>query len=122
MTLQGGMLRCREGILCRQREGLQFLTRLKLGCFPGIPRRGSPRRDWRRSLGKWLKAAMLLRIREELPQVRVVATGNATSNAAMLSINVRLGFKPHREGIGVQMSLDELEAYLRSRGVELGAS
>ncbi len=36
-----------------------------------------------RGLGKWLKAAMLLRIREEFPKVKVVVTGNASSNAAI---------------------------------------
>lgn len=65
-----------------------------------------------RGLGKWLKAAMLLKVREEFPQVRVVATGNATSNAPMLTINERLGFKPHREGIAGQIALDALEDYL----------
>ncbi len=65
-----------------------------------------------RGLGKWLKAAMLLRVREEFPQVNVVVTGNATSNAAMLSINERLGFKPHKEGIMAQISLESLEHYL----------
>ncbi len=65
-----------------------------------------------RGLGKWLKAAMLLRVREELPEVKVVITGNATINAAMLSINVRLGFKPHREGMEGQIPLEKVEAYL----------
>ncbi|MFQ5837150.1 MAG: GNAT family N-acetyltransferase [Thermoplasmata archaeon] len=65
-----------------------------------------------RGLGKWLKAAMLLRVREEFPQVKVVVTGNATSNAAMLSINERLGFKPHKEGVLAQVTLRSLEAYL----------
>ncbi len=70
-----------------------------------------------RGLGKWLKAAMLLRVREEYPGVEVVVTGNATSNAPMLGINVRLGFKPHREGMAAQIALDDLEAYLRSKGL-----
>ncbi len=69
-----------------------------------------------RGLGKWLKADMLLRLREELPQVEVVVTGNATSNAAMLSINRRLGFRLHRESVTAQMSRERLEAYLQSRG------
>ncbi len=73
-----------------------------------VPHRG-------RGLGKWLKAAMLLRVREEFPQVKVVVTGNATSNAPMLSINQRLGFKPHREGAAYQISVDGLEEYLGSR-------
>ncbi len=65
-----------------------------------------------RGLGKWLKAAMLIKVREEYPQVKVVRTGNATSNEAMLSINVRLGFKPYREGVEAQIPLKALEAYL----------
>jgi GNAT superfamily N-acetyltransferase len=65
-----------------------------------------------RGLGKWLKAAMLLRIREEFPKVKIVVTGNATSNAAMLSINERLGFRVHKEGVMAQSTLESLEAYL----------
>ncbi len=71
------------------------------------------RRPYRgRGLGKWVKAAMLLRVREEFPQVRVVRTGNAFSNAPMLSINERLGFQLYREGMEVQIGLKDLEAYL----------
>lgn len=66
-----------------------------------------------RGLGKWLKAATLLRVREKFPQVEVVVTDNATSNAAMLSINERLGFRPHKEGVWAQITLEALEDYLR---------
>jgi GNAT superfamily N-acetyltransferase len=69
-----------------------------------------------RGLGKWLKAANLLRVRRELPDVNVVVTGNATTNAAMLSINERLGFQEHKEGIMAQMSLEALEEYLNKAG------
>ncbi len=65
-----------------------------------------------RGLGKWLKTAMLLKMREEFPQVNVVTTGNATTNAPMLSINDRLGFEVHKEGISAQMSLEKLGEYL----------
>ncbi len=65
-----------------------------------------------RGLGKWLKAAMLQRVRKEFPQVSVVVTGNATTNTAMLSINERLGFRPHRDGILAQIDLESLEEYL----------
>ncbi len=44
------------------------------------------------ALGKWLKAAMLERIRAEAREAKVVRTGNAFSNAPMLGINDALGF------------------------------
>ena len=44
-----------------------------------------------RGLGKWLKAAMLLQVREIYPQLRTVAAGNASSNVPMLAINKKMG-------------------------------
>ncbi len=46
-----------------------------------------------KGLGKWLKANMLLHIRDQYPEVKTIVTGNADSNAPMLSINERMGFK-----------------------------
>jgi hypothetical protein len=46
-----------------------------------------------RGLAKWAKAAMLLRLRDERPEVLCVRTSNAFSNDAMLAINTALGFK-----------------------------
>ena len=46
-----------------------------------------------RGLGKWLKAEMLLHVREHFPEVSMILTGNADENAPMLSINKRMGFK-----------------------------
>lgn len=65
-----------------------------------------------RGLGKWLKAAMLLHVREEFPQVTVVSTGNATTNEAMLAINRRLGFRKHKETENFQITLEAVERYL----------
>lgn len=82
--------------------------------FLGQGLTGVRTRHLRRGLGKWLKAAMLLRVRAEFPQVRVVRTGNATENEAMLSINNRLGFRPHKHPVIVEITVDALEAYLAS--------
>jgi hypothetical protein len=46
-------------------------------------------------LGLWIKADMLCRLRAERPDMTEVITGNAASNAYMLRINIRLGFRPH---------------------------
>lgn len=71
--------------------------------------------DYRgRGIGKWLKAAMLLYVREKYPEVNIVTTGNATTNAPMLSINNRLGFKVHKESINAQMTIDQLTKYFDS--------
>jgi len=61
-----------------------------------------------RGLGKWLKASMLLHIRNAYPQVRTVTTENAGSNAAMLAINHALGFKLTREVTYFQVHRDRL--------------
>jgi GNAT superfamily N-acetyltransferase len=46
-----------------------------------------------RGLGRWLKAANILRLLDEKPDVRAVETWNDGSNAAMLSINEAMGFR-----------------------------
>jgi mycothiol synthase len=47
-----------------------------------------------RGLAKWLKASMLRKVLDEVPEARSVVTGNAYSNDAMLAINNALGFRP----------------------------
>jgi GNAT superfamily N-acetyltransferase len=47
-----------------------------------------------RGIGRWLKAAMALKLRESYPEARRIDTYNAGSNAPMLSINVEMGFHP----------------------------
>ncbi len=61
-----------------------------------------------RGLGKWIKAAMLEKIRAEHPQAEWMITGNAESNGPMLSINHRLGFKEYRAGAAYQLSRERL--------------
>jgi len=68
-----------------------------------------------RGLGKWLKAIMLKNIKEDFPQVKIVRTDNATTNAPMLSINERLGFKIHKEAITGQIQIDGLGKYLEGK-------
>ena len=58
-----------------------------------------------KGLGRWLKAANLLRLLDERPQVEVVDTENAGSNAPMLGINVALGFRPLADTETVQLKL-----------------
>jgi mycothiol synthase len=61
-----------------------------------------------RGLGKWIKAAMLAHLHEIYPQAQWVATENAGSNAPMLAINKKLGFKEYRAGTEYQIGRDGL--------------
>ena len=63
-------------------------------------------------LGLWIKADMLLRLRAERPDMTEVITGNAASNAHMLRINTRLGFRPHRAMAEWQGEVGELVSRL----------
>jgi GNAT superfamily N-acetyltransferase len=69
-------------------------------------------RPWRgRGLAKALKAAMLRQIHENHPEVEAMSTGNAEMNAAMRSINVRAGFKVHRQFVEYQVTRDALDLW-----------
>lgn len=63
-------------------------------------------------LGMWLKADMLCRLRAERPDVGELLTGNAASNAHMLAINDRIGYRPHRTVLGWQAEVSALQARL----------
>jgi mycothiol synthase len=63
-----------------------------------------------RGLGKWLKAAMVLHMRELYPKAEWFRTENAGSNAPMLGINTKMGFKTYRVGSEYQITRDRLAA------------
>jgi GNAT superfamily N-acetyltransferase len=59
-----------------------------------------------------LKAAMLREIRRSYPSVSTVITYNGQSNATMVAINKKLGFKIHRQGGIYQIDRDSIGAWL----------
>ena len=61
-----------------------------------------------RGLGKWLKAELLLRMKEKFPEWVYVATGNDETNAPMLSINERMGFKQFKLFKSYKFSVKEM--------------
>jgi GNAT superfamily N-acetyltransferase len=71
------------------------------------------------ALGKWLKAAMTLRVMDERPNVTEIRTGNADSNDAMLGINTLMGYKPFIDQATWELSTAQAEAWLDKRGVAL---
>ncbi|NHJ05558.1 MAG: GNAT family N-acetyltransferase [Candidatus Heimdallarchaeota archaeon] len=66
-----------------------------------------------KGLGKWLKAEMLFFIRKKYPHVKFISTGNADSNAAMLSINNRMGFRLHHHSRTYKFKVSELEKKIK---------
>lgn len=71
------------------------------------------------ALGKWLKAAMTLRVINERPNVTEIRTGNADSNDAMLGINKEMGYKPFIDQAIWELAVDDAAAWLVARGVDL---
>ena len=67
-----------------------------------------------RGLGRWLKAAMFLKLIAERPEVDRIDTGNAESNAPMLAINVEMGFRPLLAESVWQVPLETAEAAFSS--------
>jgi GNAT superfamily N-acetyltransferase len=63
-------------------------------------------------LGLWIKADMLVRLRAERPDITALLTGNAASNAHMLRINDRLGYRLWSTTHGWQADGAELAARL----------
>lgn len=61
-----------------------------------------------RGIGKWLKAEMIVYLKEHYPGINEIDTGNATTNAPMLSINRRLGFRTVRDDVTFKISVNNL--------------
>ncbi|HUT79712.1 MAG TPA: GNAT family N-acetyltransferase [Candidatus Bathyarchaeia archaeon] len=68
-----------------------------------------------RGLAKWIKAAMLLHLRENYPTIKYFRTGNASANLPMLSINERLGFKLIFHRYDFNLNIEEIEKKLYFR-------
>jgi GNAT superfamily N-acetyltransferase len=115
--------RVRESIK-RGEETVILLSRELDGRFSGMTlvdynRETEPGRVWQglsgvrkayqgRGIGKWLKAEMIAYLREHYPGMTEIDTGNATTNAPMLSINRRLGFQTVRDNVTFKIGVDEL--------------
>lgn len=56
-------------------------------------------------LGRWLKASMLLWMHDERPELSVIDTWNATSNAHMIAVNEALGCEVSQLGVAMQRTL-----------------
>ncbi|MCY3413956.1 MAG: hypothetical protein INQ03_20100 [Candidatus Heimdallarchaeota archaeon] len=96
-----------------------------LGYNPETPTRmgvgltGVPVKYRGRGLGKWCKAAIMKHAKDNYEGLEYINTGNATSNAPMLSINNRIGFKKFKEQYTAQMMLPQLKAYLERQSIEI---
>ena len=101
----------------READGsLSGLT--EIVCEKGMPYRveqgltGVRKEHRGRGLGKWLKAEMQFFIRDELPEVEHINTGNADTNAPMRSINERMGFKRYHTELCYRFELEALRLSL----------
>ena len=61
-----------------------------------------------KGIGKWLKAQMILHIKDTYPDAERIITGNAEANAPMLSINTRMGFKKYKGGEGYKFKVEDI--------------
>jgi mycothiol synthase len=66
-----------------------------------------------KGIGKWVKARMAQRVLDDLPEARYIRTDNAGTNAAMLAINIAMGFKPVWESVIWQIPLEDARRYVR---------
>lgn len=61
-----------------------------------------------RGLGRWVKAAMMQRLHQELPELEMIDTENAESNRPMLNLNEEMGYVPDRWFVAYQASVDDV--------------
>ena len=76
---------------------------------------GVKREHQGRGLGKWLKAAMMLSLRDRYPSVAFVDTKNFDSNYPMLSVNERMGFALFEQYVFYKISVDSLATEVEHR-------
>jgi mycothiol synthase len=61
-----------------------------------------------RGLGKWLRAEMMFFIRDALPEAEYINAGTADSNAPMVSISERMGFRRYHTEVCYRFELEAL--------------
>ncbi|MFX1284300.1 MAG: GNAT family N-acetyltransferase [Promethearchaeota archaeon] len=61
-----------------------------------------------RGLGKWLKAEMVTYIKKTFPEVKYLVTDFSITNAPMIAINKRLGFKKHMMWTEYKFNVEDL--------------
>lgn len=77
--------------------------------------------DYRgRGLGKAIKADMALLLQERYDDLAWISTGNAATNASMLAINERMGFREHKRWETYQIGREALAAHLEQVGEQDG--
>lgn len=65
-------------------------------------------------LGRWMKAAMVVKVREDRPAIEFIDTWNAGTNKWMLDINIQLGYAPYLHYTDWQAPTEVLEAAVSS--------
>lgn len=65
-----------------------------------------------KGLGRWIKAANLRRAMKLYPKIERIDTNNATSNEAMLNINVEMGFRPIVEYVTYQGQVSAMREWV----------
>lgn len=68
-----------------------------------------------RKIAKWMKAKMILYIKEKYPDSKVILTSNSNSNNSILYINTKLGFNKYKELITAQVYLKDIKKYLEEK-------